>query len=350
MEKKIKILLNRTSRFLKNDNATLQKLKKKEYYYGRVPFIEKIKNINIPNDDKAIKLADEIINKSVDLPKLKTILEGNEISIRLVDEAVYETITNKTIWKALFISNNFIIIRENIISNIFNELTKHDTEVNRDNLSYDDVIQALNTSITKFLELHYKQPRELKHTLIDYKETAIKDYILVTQNAINHDKDIKLLYKIFPTYKRDTQGRIYNYDLYAFLYYAYGLEISFNHLYHSELLKCLGAYTFKAGRDKPILKKNAVTILQQHKEAVKLTQYSENIYLHNFIAFIKTVNTRHYIRYLLSLLVDISNNLNASKELISRFTLKNKGLKNISYKDLPQPINTLLLPLTEIAN
>ena len=243
-----------------------------------------------------------------------------------------------------------IQVMEKELRNSLNELTKNDTEVNRESLLYDEVIQAFNTSITKFIELYYQQPRELKHTLIDYKETPIKDYIAVTQNAINHDKDIKLLYKIFPTYKRDTQGRIYNYDLFAFLYYAYGLEISFNHLYHSELLKCLGAYTFKAGRDKPILKKNAVAILQQHKEAVKLTQYSENIYLHNFIAFIKTVNTRHYIRYLLSLLVDISNNLNASKELISRFTLKNKGLKNISYKDLPQPINTLLLPLTEIAN
>jgi len=115
-------------------------------------------------------------------------------------------------------------------------------------------------------------------------------------------------------------------------------------------LKYLGAYTFKSDRNKPVLKKNTVTILQQHKEAVELTQYSENIYLHNTIAFIKTVNTRYYIRYLLSLLVDINNNLNASKELISRFTLNHKGLKNISYKDLPQPINTILVPCTEIAN
>jgi len=58
--------------------------------------------------------------------------------------------------------------------------TKHDTEVTRDTLSQNEVIQALNTSISKFIELHYQQPRELKHTLIDYKETAIREYIEVT--------------------------------------------------------------------------------------------------------------------------------------------------------------------------
>jgi len=227
--------------------------------------------------------------------------------------------------------------------------TKHDTVVTKDTLSQNEVIQALNASISKFIELYYQQPRELKHTLIDYKETAIKDYILVTQNAINHDKDIKLLDKLFLTYKRDTQGRIYNYDLFAFIYYAYGLEISFNHLYHSELLKFLGAYNFKADRDKPVLKKNAITILQQHKEAVKLTQYSENIYLHNFITFIKTVNTKHYNKYLLSVLVNMSHNLKASKEFIQSLTCKD-SFKNDTYKNLPQPINTILLPSTQIAN
>ena len=242
-----------------------------------------------------------------------------------------------------------IQVMEKELRNSLNELSKNDTEVPRDTLSQNEIIQALNTSISKFIELHYQQPRELKHTLIDYKETAIKEYIEVTQNAINHDKDIKLLDKLFPTYRRDTQGIIYNYSLLAFIYYAYSLKISFEHLYHSELLKLLGVYTYKLDRDKPILKKNKTALLKQHIKAVELSQCDENIYLHNFIDFVKAVNTKHYHRYLLSFLVDMSHNLKASKEFMQSITRKN-NFKNETYEKLPQPINTLLLPFIEIAN
>jgi len=235
---------------------------------------------------------------------------------------------------------------------IFSDITKNDTEVNRESLSYDEVIQALNTSITKFLELHYQQPRELKHTLIDYKETPIKEYIAVTQNAINHDEDIKLLDKLFLTYKRDMQGRIYNYDLLVFLYYAYSLEISFYHLYHSKLLEYLGAYEHKANREKPTFKnkKNAVIKLQRYKEVSKPLQCHENnIYLDNLMMFMKEANIQHCNKYLLSFIVGISHNLKASKEFMQSLTCKN-NFNHDTYTNLPQPINTLLLPYTQIAN
>jgi len=169
------------------------------------------------------------------------------------------------------------------------------------------------------------------------------------QNAINHNDDIKKLDKIFTTYKQDKQHRIYNFDLFAFLYYSYSLKISFEHLYNSKLLKHLGVYTFRDDRDKPILKKNKTTTLQQHIKAIELSQYNENIYLYNLIEFIKVVNTKHYNKYLLSLLVDISHNLKASKEFMQSLTCRD-NFKNDTYKSLPKPINTLLLHYTQIAN
>ena len=240
----------------------------------------------------------------------------------------------------------------NELCKIFSDITKNDTEVNRESLLYDEVIQAFNTSITKLTEVCYQQPRELKHTLIDYKETPIKDYIAVTQNAINHDEDIKLLDKLFLTYKRDMQGRIYNYDLLVFLYYAYSLEISFYHLYHSKLLEYLGAYEHKANREKPTFKnkKNAVIKLQRYKEVSKPLQCHENnIYLDNLMMFMKEANIQHCNKYLLSFIVEISHNLKASKEFMQSLTCKN-NFNHDTYTNLPQPINTLLLPYTQIAN
>jgi len=242
-----------------------------------------------------------------------------------------------------------IQVMEKELNDSLNKLTKNDTEVKRETLLNNEVIQALSNSISKFIELYYQQPQELKHILIDYKETPLKDYITVIENAINNSDDIKLFDKIFPTYKRDKHGIIYNYDLFKFLYYAYSLKISFEHLSNSELLKILGAYTFKSDRDKPILKKNKIAILQEHKKAVELSQYQENIYLHNLLEFIQVVNTKHYNKYLLSLLVDISHNLKASKEFMESLTYQ-KSFKNVTYENLPQPINTLLLTPAQIAN
>lgn len=247
------------------------------------------------------------------------------------------------------IDNNPYLDKLRTLKEQLQDLTKNDTEVRRETLSDDEVIQALDNSISKFKELHHQQPKELKHILIDYKETPLKDYITVTQVAISNSDDIKLLDKIFQTYKQDEQHRIYNYDLFAFLYYAYSLKISFEHLYNSRLLKSLGVYTFKADRDKPVLKKNKVSLLQDHKINVELSQYKENIYLHNLIEFIQAVNTKHQNKYLLSYLVDSSHNLKASKEFIESLTCK-KSFKNVTYENLPQPINTLLLTPSQIAN
>jgi len=293
---------------------------------------------------ETIILSDSTLTESKKQKLLKLCIKYNSI-----DENFFNRDDFIALYKFLKYDNllHYEVLKS-IIDN-FAKYTKHDTELTRETLSNNEVIQALNTSISKFKELHYQQPKELKHILIDYQETPIKDYIEVIQNAINHDKDIKLLDKQFLTYKRDTQGRIYNYDLLAFLYYAYSLKISFEHLYHSELLKLLGAYTFKSDRDKPVLKNNKTALLQQHIKAVELSQCEENIYLHNLITFVKAVNTRHSNKYLLSFLVDMSHNLKASKEFMQSLTGKN-NFKNDTYEKLPQPINTLLLPFTEIAN
>ena len=63
----------------------------------------------------------------------------------------------------------------------------------------------------------------------------------------------------------------------------------------------------------------------------------------------REANIKHYNKYLLSFIVEISHNLKVSKEFMQSLTGKN-NFKNDTYEELPQPINTLLLPFTEIAN
>lgn len=229
----------------------------------------------------------------------------------------------------------------------FKNLTKNDTEVNPSTLTCKQKQDAFSTSIDKFIEQYSQQPKELKCVLIPYNTTQVKEYIEATKEMIISDDraDSDLLEKIFKEYKRDAQERIYNYSLFAFLYYAYGMYISFEHLYNSDLLKLLGAYTFKKDRDKPLLKPTHKNLLQQHKEACILSQYDVNIYLENFISFIQQADTKLKERYVLSYLVDLSHELTASKEYLNRLKNTPYNFSKVSYQDLPQPIKTLLLPI-----
>jgi len=90
------------------------------------------------------------------------------------------------------------------------------------------------------------------------------------------------------------------------------------HLYHSELLKELGVYIFKADRDKPTLRKNKVEIFKHHLAVMRLSQSETNIYLHNLMAFMQEANIQHYNKYLLSFIVEISHNLKASKMTLTK--------------------------------
>ena len=240
---------------------------------------------------------------------------------------------------------NYFEERLEVIHKTLIDLTKHDKEIDPSTLTKDEIIQAFNNSITKFIELHYQQPRELKAVLISYENTPLLDYVEITKAMTKDNKELQLLNKIFKEYKQDTKGVIYNYSLFAFLYYAYGLYVSFEHLYNSELLKLLGAYTFKKDRDKPLLKPNHKNLLQHHKDACILSQYDVNIYLENFISFIQQVDAKLKDRYVLSYLVDLSHELTASKEYINRLKNTPYNFSKVSYQDLPQPIKTLLLPI-----
>ena len=123
------------------------------------------------------------------------------------------------------------------IQNHLNNLTKHDKGINPLNLSNKELREACYTSISKFIELHPKQPKELMHILIPYADTPIKEYVEVIKSHIqsNDEKDFEIITKVFKHYKRDLGGKLYNYDLFAFLYYFYSLFVSFEHLYNSKL-------------------------------------------------------------------------------------------------------------------
>ena len=229
----------------------------------------------------------------------------------------------------------------------FYDLTKNDSEVSIDDLSYTEIKQALYTSITKFIETYYKQPKELKIVLVPYEKTPIAEYTEVTKFMIDNDDDLKFLTKLFNEYKRDSKGRIYNYSLFAFFYYAYGIYVSFEHLYRSELLKVLGVYIYKKDRDKPTLKPNHKSILQQHLQACKASQYKINIYLKHLKDFIDEANTKLRDRYILAFLTKISNNLSGSKDYINR--IKNTASnKNITKNKLPHPIKPLLVSVEQL--
>ncbi len=314
------------------------------------------KNISTLN----IKLSgrtEQIFNKflstdEINITKItKTVLndkqEYNKSTMyEIINRILYDNLKDDSI-KSVLYNGRYKNIRNYIVQNVsskIDDLTKHDTAINVSTLTHNEILQALNNSMTKFIELHYQQPQELKHILIEYRDTALNEYLEVTTNMIRIDEDMQLLTKVFKQYKQDTNGRVYNYDLFAFLYYAYSLTVSFEHLYSSELLKILGVYTFKADRNKPTLKQNATNILKQHKQAIKSSQYDNvNIYIENLLQFLQEVNTKHFNIYLLSFLVDMSHSLKNSKDLMESLTAK-KNFNNITYEKLPQPINTLLLP------
>ncbi len=222
------------------------------------------------------------------------------------------------------------------------DITKHDIEINPLTLTEVELKQALNNSLTKFIEIYYQQPKELKTVLISYENTPLSEYAEVTQSMIKIDEDLQLLTKLFKECKRDTKGRVYNYSLFAFLYYAYGVYVSFEHLYNSELLRLLGVY--KRARE---FKPNHKNILREHKKACELSQYNSNIYIDRLINFIENRNPKHEGKYVLSYLVDLSHELTASKEYINRLKAKS-NYNNVTYKNLPQPIQTLLLPIKEL--
>lgn len=165
---------------------------------------------------------------------------------------------------------------------------------------------------------------------------------------IIHNKDIIILTKLFKIYKEDVDGRTYNYALFAFLYYEYGLFVSFKHLYNNKLFKKLEAYRYDKNRDKPSLKTDVLQRLNNCKSIILLTQYETNIYLENIINFTTNLNSKKRNHYVLSYLVDITHDLKASKDFMESLTGKRDT--NTNYKNLPIPINTLLLTPQQIIN
>lgn len=237
--------------------------------------------------------------------------------------------------------------RNDFLTEFIDSIQKFQKHIKED-LTDTEIIQALNNSISTFIELYDQQPKELKNVLIDYQDTPIKEHITIVKNMFNNSDDMSMINKIFTTYKKDSQSRIYNYDLFAFLYYEYGLLVSFGHLYNSQLLEASGAYKYVKGRPKPVIKKEAIQSLEQHKKAIVFSGYEINIYIENLLIFFNNVNANYYNRYILSFLVDMSDNLKVSKDFLQSLT--NKRDKNITYNMLPIPINTLLLTPQQIAN
>jgi len=360
-------IITRLSIFIKLTVKEMIQVKSDIYTrYGSIASIYG-KNINYINSFKVLAKTEEnehslsvlcnlVAKENIDFNNLNNsisnILQKNmTITISRMDRILYNSMKDGLIRRSLYKRNGHREIREYIIFklfNHFNNLTKHDKEIDPSTLTKDEIIQAFNNSITKFIELHYQQPRELKAVLISYENTPLLDYVEITKAMTKDNKELQLLNKIFKEYKQDTKGVIYNYSLFAFLYYAYGLYVSFEHLYNSELLKLLGAYTFKKDRDKPLLKPNHKNLLQHHKDACILSQYDVNIYLENFISFIQQVDAKLKDRYVLSYLVDLSHELTASKEYINRLKNTPYNFSKVSYQDLPQPIKTLLLPINTL--
>jgi len=299
------------------------------------------------------------IEKVINIPKIinevkrDSPLTDIEKYYEEINTVLYNSLEENTIKKFLY-AGSYKIIRNFIIKKVsegLKDLTKHDTVVDASTLTHTEIQQAIKTSITKFTEIYYQQPKELKCVLIPYTKTDTKEHIEVIGSMVQSydNKDFDLLMSVFTKYKRDMQGRIYNYSLLDFLYYEYGLDVSFKHLFDSILLREIGVYKNDINRDTPSLKQNTIHTLENHIRVLKYSQYDINIYIKNLFDFVKVAKRQKRNRYILSYLVDMSHNLKASKDFMKYLTTKD-NFKNVTYDTLPQPINTLLIPYNQIAN
>ena len=204
---------------------------------------------------------------------------------------------------------------------------------------------GFKNAIIKFKESYKIQPKELQLMLTPLKNTRIEQHTQAIEQWILTEENLSLLTNVFKRYKIDTNKRLYSYDLFGFLYYAYGLEVSNTHIYNSELLNRLGVYRYEKTRNKPSLKTNVLDKLKELKEIIELSQGEETIYLSELRRFISEYSSKQLNLYLASYLLQNGAIFERVKELFSILLLPT--LHNHTKKKLPQPIQTMLIELQE---
>ena len=266
-----------------------------------------------------------------------------------LNKVLFESI-DEEILKIFLYQSSYKIIRSPIIEEIKKQLcdlTKHDKEINPSTLTENEIIQAFNNSIVKFMELYYQIPQDYKPVLKNYDVSVVGNEIIVIQSMIINNDDIKFLKKLFRAYKEDTQGLLYNYSLFGFIYYIFGVKVSNEYLFNSQILKSLNLYKIEKDRKKPTIKKNAITALKTQQVIYKELDDKESVFIDNLIAFLEEYIPKKYNYYSIAYLTnELQNSLEASKNFIE--SLDNKCYKKLTRRMLPEVINTILPPVEKL--
>jgi len=292
------------------------------------------------------KLANDVAKRNINFLLLEKNLRGKEISINTVDREICILLQNMLIGRALYNNKNFQDIRAFITNKLykhFQNLTRHDTDVETSTLTQIELKQALNNSIAKFIELHYQQPKQLQIILKSIDTDIISEPLEVIRWQIENSDDVNTLKALFREYKRDMKGMIYNYSLFEFIYYYFSFKVSSQYIYNSSILKKCELYTYRQDRKNPDIKKTATNKLSVIREINKEISDDETIFLDNLISFLEDYIPKKYNYYSIAYLMqNLHNSLTDSKSFIE--SLECKSYKNIKKEMIPQPINTLLLP------
>jgi len=357
-----KTLINSIERamfYLSLPKENIFQVTKNEYNdYRKIEFLhyqsknELYKEQKLP--DFKEKLAKNIAKNNIEFDELnksiinKIDLKDNAMTLKQFDRLLFHSLKDGEVRRALYVRHkeikNYILYT---LFNHFHSLTKHDTYIDPSTLTESELKQALNTSITKFMEQYYQQPKQLLQIVrnVNSDETLSQPLEAIKWQISNSD-DINMIKNLFREYKRDMKGRVYNYSLFTFIYYDFAIKVSGIYIYNSPLLKKLNLYD-KEDRKVPVIKKTSIKVLNNFKETTKMIDEDiETIFLDNIIDFLKHYIHKKYNYYSIAYLMEnLHNSFKDSKDFIER--LECKDYKNVKKDMLPQPINTLLLPPQE---
>jgi len=293
-----------------------------------------------------------LMNSEISVIEIAKKLKNNSLfqnDNEVINKILFENISDDML-KIFLYQGGYRIIRSIIVEEIkkqLQDITKHDKEIDASQLSQKEVFQSFNNSISKFMELYYQQPREYKPILKNYDVSVVDNEITVIQSMLQNSDDIKNLKKLFRIYKEDTQGLIYNYSLFSFIYFCFALKISSEYIYNSQILKSLNLYKIERDRNKPTIKKNAIATLKTQQIIYQELDDNESVFIDSLIKFLKEYIPKKYNYYSIAYLTnELQNSLTASKSFIESF--EDKSYKKLTKKMLPKVINTILPPVEKI--
>ena len=179
---------------------------------------------------------------------------------------------------------------------LFNILN-YDQTIHLSESDFSSKKKALITTFSKFYEIAYEEPSTSKSSFKVSGGVVTQERIEIIESMVEHNDDIEILFNTFRNYRRDTNKRVYNFDLIDFLYFDHNTVSSIKHLKQLPLLKRLKAYKYYG--DKISIKHDVKTRLKKYIQKRKTISKKEINYIENLINTRETMNTKHINVYYL---------------------------------------------------